>query len=78
MPLYLRKSSTFPEVSPEERGSAAGGEAARSVSATSMKHSFTANRQAKPEEVFYRATEINSAKIDETPVFIGFRVISGS
>jgi hypothetical protein len=52
MTPYLRKSSTFPEdASNEESGSAAGGEAASCLPTSTVKQSFTANRQAKPEEL---------------------------
>ena len=50
-PLYLRKSSAFPEVDDNDlSGSAAGGIAASSLNGETVKQSFTANRQAQPED----------------------------
>lgn len=50
-PLDVRKSSAFPKgVSNDLSGSAAGGEAAMPEEDAAVKQSFTANRQAQPED----------------------------
>jgi hypothetical protein len=61
MPVYLRKSCAFPvrlnsngAALPPESPWGSGGAAAKEFVASSVKHSFTANRAAQPQKIYRR------------------------